>query len=517
MNKLRATPGKGNLLELCSGSVVLFAEKMLGLTLYSWQVKFLTMMQDSLENKTHNITAAITSRQIGKSTSVAVFALWCIVFNKKPGTIHNNTNVLIVSRSDEQARKLLREIRKHYRHGDRFMNQKYVDSDGKPLFGATGDDGKPIGFFTSLLSKDDPNNATLITLQHHKEEKHGKYLLAGSNYGSSIICSAPTPAVLGYTFSVGIVDEAGHETIRDEFWYDELLPTGDSTDAMWVFTSTPWKPTGFFYEYIDPYDEFGSDIYTNRIMFSIEALQNDDNERAKKQYAAVRKNIEEQYETKGRFAEIKRGWYCEFVKGDNNFFDPDKVHGVFDASKSMVYSYDGVCDMGVDFGGSGKSHTVITISTLDDDNNIIRLYHKRYEVDKDITLLSDIEELKGKFNIQRIVVDDCPAGWDRIKQMETIRYWNVVRFQFRKDKVSRYAAFKDKVYTGRVISYEDDDLKKEMLALENAKDTRQSFIQAARGYTDDLIDSWLISSYNYLEDTSVKFKFYSKKGLFEVK
>lgn len=513
MLKLKVTPKKGNLLELCEQSVVWFAEKMLGLDLAIWQVKFLHTLQESLEGRAHNITAGMTSRQIGKSTSVAIFALWVTVFNKKPATVYNNTNVVIISRDYGSAKDLLNNVRKLYRLGDRFMKHKYQDSEGVPLFGANVD-GQYKGLFELLLSKDDPNNATTITFNAYNEDEHGEILLKGSKAGSSIVCLAPTASVLGRTFSVGIVDEAAHDDVPDKLWYDWLAPTGDSTNAMWVFISTPWQPVGFFFEHIDPHDELGSKDYVNRLSFSINALKEDPSPRARKQYESVMKKLKEQYESRGRFAEMQRGYYCEFVKGDDNFFDPDKVDACFTDSLQPLESYEGLCDIGVDFGGAGKSHTVVTISKLNDDGTIERIYHRSYEVDKDITLLEDIEELMTRFNIQRVVVDDCPAGWDRIKQME-MKYWDVTRFVFRKDKVSKYAAFKDKLYRGKVVSYTDQDLRIEMKALQNSKGSRQSVIQAAKGYTDDLIDSWLISAYNYLEDQTVRFKFFTRKGVFE--
>jgi len=256
VEELRAVPVSGDLLALCSANVVVFAEKMLGFKLYSWQVHFLSKLQDSSEGRGKNITVAITSRQIGKSQSVAIFALWASLFNKKPATASWVTNVLICSRSDDQAKKLLRDVRRTYRMGDRFLRDAYKDADGNSLFGYYDSNaGKFIGFIESLLSKDDPNNSKMISFMPCEPKLHGEFLMRDSKGSSSIICLPPTAGVLGYTFSIGFIDEAGHEDIPDSFWYDELFPTGDSTNAMWVFTSTPWKPDGFFYEYVDPFDE----------------------------------------------------------------------------------------------------------------------------------------------------------------------------------------------------------------------------------------------------------------------
>ena len=84
----------------------------------------------------------------------------------------------------------------------------------------------------------------------------------------------------------------------------------------------------------------------------------------------------------------------------------------------MVEEYSQPCDMGVDFGGQVKSKTVITISTIDEYGQVHRLYHKQYPVQEDLSLLDDIKLLRERFSIERIIVDDCPAGDVWIRRME---------------------------------------------------------------------------------------------------
>ena len=98
MNEFREVDKTKGLIEACSGSVILFAEHMLGMKLYAWQIDFLTRIQKAIDNKKDNREyTAITSRQIGKSTSIAILSLWATLFNKRPGTAFNNTLVGIVS------------------------------------------------------------------------------------------------------------------------------------------------------------------------------------------------------------------------------------------------------------------------------------------------------------------------------------------------------------------------------------------------------------------------------------
>ena len=131
MEEFRKPNKEVGLLQACSENVVVFASHMLGLKLYSWQVLFLNRIQKALvDDKITREFLAITSRQIGKSTSIAIFALWCCVFNKYPGTVSNNSSIGIASASDEQAKKLLNEIKKFIRLGDAFMKVTYVDDEG---------------------------------------------------------------------------------------------------------------------------------------------------------------------------------------------------------------------------------------------------------------------------------------------------------------------------------------------------------------------------------------------------
>jgi hypothetical protein len=78
--------------------------------------------------------------------------------------------------------------------------------------------------------------------------------------------------------------------------------------------------------------------------------------------------------------------------------------------------------------------------------------------------------------------------------------WELYRMNFRAEKVKKYGAFRVALKRGYIKSYEDDILKTEMYALENTPGARQSNIQHAPGYTDDFIDSFLMSTYFFIED-----------------
>lgn len=496
MEEFRKPNKEVGLLQACSENVVVFASHMLGLRLYAWQVYFLNKIQEVIKEKgTIDLREfiAITSRQIGKSTAIAIFTMWCNIFNKYPGTISNNTSVGIASASDEQAKKLLNEIKKFVRLGDAFMKITYVDSEGKPEFAHNEQDHK--GFFSLLLDPNSHNNTTTVTFLAWDKEKHG-VLLDGSKSGSTIKSYPATSKVLGETFSVVIIDEAGKtDKITDEFFYEFMYPTGNSTNAIRVYTSTPWVPNGFFYRMVDPdnmYPESSSDC----VLFTIDAIRIE----APEYYRTVMKTVNE-LNRDGKTDEVQRAYYCRFVKGEQSYFNPEKIFAAFTPELHMWEEYKGMCDMGVDFGGQVKSKTAITITELNEEGKIIRLYNREYAVGKDKYLMEDIAQLKKQFNIQRIVVDDCPAGMYLIREMED-KGWNITRMGFRAEKVSKYGAFRSELNKNNILSYEDDKLKTEMLAMEFSNNSKQSLIQHAPNYSDDMIDSFVMSCYHFVQEES---------------
>jgi hypothetical protein len=236
------------------------------------------------------------------------------------------------------------------------------------------------------------------------------------------------------------------------------------------------------------------------VVFDITAIKHEN----PRYYDNVLKTITDMNEA-GKTEEVQRAYYCRFVKGEKSYFDSNKVFHMFDKSLAKIEGYKECCDMGIDFGGQVSSRTVVTISTLNADKVSVRLYHKTYEVGKDLTLLEDVAELMTRFNIQRIIPDDCPAGFHVTEQMRQ-KGWPIHPMNFKADKVKKYGAFRAILNKGKIKSYEDAELRTEMLALEQKVNPRNSTIEHAPGYSDDLIDSFLMSCYFFLVDeTGVKF------------
>lgn len=502
MNKFREPNKEVGLFKACSENVVVFAEYMLGLRLYAWQVKFLTDIQQSVDNpdEFHPEYVAITSRQIGKSTAVAVLSLWAAVFNKYPGTVKNSTIIGITSASDIQAKKLLNEIRGLLRVGDVYMRDKYKDETGKPKFGYVDAKGRYVGLFDNLLSVEEANNTQQITFKVY-DDAMGEFL-RGSKAGSVIKSYPPTSSILGETFTMVIIDEAGKtDKVTDQFFYDYIYPTGNSTNAIRIYASTPWVSSGFFYRMVDPDDNFSVTVSYNVYLFTVDAIQLEN----PRYHQTVMKTVT-QLRDDGKLDEVQRAYYCRFVKGISSFFEPEHVLNCFQPDLEMVETSTLPCDIGVDFGAQKTSKSSLCVAHLAEDGRIIRLYDRLYDNGQDLNIVQDIADLQKKFNIQRIVPDDCAAGAFMIAEMKQ-KGWNVHPMNFKADKVKKYSAFRQSLRKGMVWSYPDTHLKTEMLSLEYTEGVRSTLIKHAPGYSDDAIDSFIMSCYFFLQEES-GMKFY---------
>lgn len=486
-----------SLLEGSSKNVGFFAQKMLGIRLRAWQMYALSKVTDVERMK--KFFVLITSRQIGKSMASAIVTTWAIVFNKFPGGLENNTSVCIISAGDTQAKKLLREIKKLFVMGDTYMQSTYKSDEGESLFGES--------FFTDLIDDKGNNNMSMITLKAYNENIHGEYLLKGSRTGSTVVSYSPTSSVLGETFSLIIVDEAGKsDRITDEFFYEFLMPTGDARDAVFLVLSTPWESSGFFYRYVNPDGSFDDLDNVEVFAFDVDAIAIESPEDHKKRKEQIKK-----LEADGKFDEVQRAYYCQFVKTEQSFFDPDTVYSCFDEDTKKVVSYKYECDVGIDFGAKRNSRTVVTTTTYDEaTDSIVRIHDKVFEVGKDEGLIDWLKEHFKNFNVQRIIYDDADTGQYVVKEMEKLG-WNIYPMSFRADKVKKYSAFRGRLNTRRFRSYVDNELRTEMLALINNPKRARSLIGAPPGYNDDRIDSLICASFFYLEIDDNNYSFKSSK------
>jgi len=475
-------------LQASKRNPAVFLREMIGMEPHYWQAYFFTKgggaIRGGSNKKKH---ALVTSRQIGKSTSLATLGLWCSLFNHASYGAHNTTKVGSFSMKDKQAKKLMREIKNMMISGDYSMRERAGFEN----------------YFTDLINDDAPNNKTTISFKQDTAET-GPFF-KGAKVGPSIRTYPPTDTVLGETFSLGFIDEAAK--VDDEFYDEVFRQTMNASDGVQVFTSTPWGANGFFYELLKNNEALNVETYA----FDIDALEVEDSEQARIQLQSVRNDIEAMKQ-RGKTDTIRRQFYCDFVQTTNQFFDPELVDNMFDKSlEQPAVDVSEPVDIGIDFGGSRSSHTVITISHYDEDEEqVTRVWHKRYDIQDDLGLLDDLAVIREKFNVQRIVPEECPAGDHFIQKMEN-RGWNIHPVKPAGEKTTLYNNFDDMFRRGQVRSYEDEKLREEMKALEEEETRRTTRIEAPPNYTDDMIDSFVLScKFFFNEDTDTTESLFSR-------
>ena len=208
---------------------------------------------------------------------------------------------------------------------------------------------------------------------------------------------------------------------------------------------------------------------------------------------------EQEYKDSGRHNEFRQEYLAELVSKDRAYFDKtDEIDPVFNNNSQMLTS-NHVLDpvhMGIDFGGSARSRTVITLSHKDVDGNIHRIYHKRYPLREDSNLQNDILGISKRFNISRYHVDDQGGGsafysWFRKKFGSNL----IDEVSFRREKVDMYRLFKIACYQHRIHSYYDRELMEEFYGF-------TADLKPSKATTDDMLDSFVMSCKDWLSDKS---------------
>lgn len=473
LESFRNLPQK-ELFLACRDDPAVFAFYMLGIRLYAWQ----WLVSRSIVNGDRRIILN-TSRQVGKSFFMAIMGLWYSTFNKAKSSDYHNTKVGIISATEQQSKKVMGDIKNLIYVGDAYCKMHYSK---------TPSDIFAFGVFSFLIddSKSAENNKSAITFKSWND-KLG-ILLDGSLIGSFIKSYPPTDIVRGETFDLLIIDEAAQ--IDDDTYYMAITKTGDKYDAIRIIASTPFGQSGFYYELFDPSDVLIESPWM-KFKFTIDSISLDD----PADYGRRLKDIKFQV-SQGKVPIVRQEYYCEFVHSEQSFFDPVKVDNIFEDYTALESYTGGLCDLGIDFGGLKKSQTVITISNLDEDGIIRRLFVHSYAVREDGNIIEDVEKLCQRFSVERIIVDECPEG-DHVQRKMLDKGWNVIGFKFGSEKVKKFGEFRAKVNKGKVKSFKDAKLQGEMKALMVKQGTERTKIQPPPGYSDDFIDSFIISSYFY--------------------
>ena len=354
-----------------------FMYHMIGMTPYVWQHELFK----KLDGGTKRIIACTCRQYLGKTTAAAIWALKSAFFNTLAhSATYDKTRIGFISKTEDQGFKFITDVKEIMQRGDEHVRR------------ATK--GKLDKFFTRSidLRQGVDNNRSTITFKN----------------GCQIRAFPPTDKVRGNTLSALMLDEFAFFP-DDDLFFGTFYPTLSKTHGPLLITSTPNGQKGVYFQLFDPFD-WNQNHEFERMWLNWKHIE------SPKDRATI-DQIRETYLASGQDRLFEQEYNASFTEAADAFFNSDQVDAAVDLTAVRQKQFDKPCDLGVDF-GMANSQTVITISYLDKDNIIHRIYHYVYPRGKETHLLDDIQELMGRFNIRRIIPDDCPEGYHFIQRME---------------------------------------------------------------------------------------------------
>ena len=455
---------EGNVLQACEENPTLFTYYMLGVKLRPEQYY---MQKEMMDNK---FLLSIWGRRMGKSLTFKTFIAWAIANNRFPQGADNTTKVIVIAHTQESADGYIDDIRQMFITGDRVVEDRFKGKLGNKYF-----------------SVHLPN-------RNSKIKDKANHIGFFNNGWNKIKTFPPTTRARGEPASLIIMDELAFwkdytSLTKDEYAiYNEVIrpiPT-DNPKARIYGATTPNGMEGLAYDLM-PID--GHKTRYKLIWFPY-YYRNDP------EYLAEMEETEKEYLAQGREKSFRQEYLAELITKSNSYFTEDEINNVFsDKRLNMVMASVLPVNLGLDFGGSAKSRTVITLSYNDEENNkLIRIYHKRYPLQEDSTLQQDLIELSKRFNIKKYYVDSQGGGsafysWFR----KTFGEEMIEEVVFRTEKVDMYRLFKIACYQDKIKSYFDTDLLEEMHAF-------TADLKPTRSKTDDLLDSFVLSVKEWLRN-----------------
>ncbi len=446
----------------CASHPSYFAKQMLGIIPYGYQHMILNLFKDKEnpkdQRRKNDRVIICKSRQIGISVCLACLAIWYAWCNKSPSGVFKDTKVGIISRDDRAAVKLMGMIQKIV------WNSPY-----------------DIG---NLVKKDQKNSLS-------KKEIHFR--------NGWVKCFPPTRAAAGETFDILILDEAAF--VEDEILIEVLEPTVAAVNGKIILSSTPNGQSGYFFEIFDPDDLKDRHEY-NRFWFHWSMCEN------KQMWRIINQKFKFAKDS-GNIKSFDQEYNALFTVDEEAFFANQDVERGLDRELGIVYEDKNPCSVGIDYGMTSCA-TVITVVALVKDT--IKVLFQFAQVDLDENLLMDenwehsIPKLTKRYNIQHIVVDDCPMGGRTNRQLENEGY-PLVRFNFRADSFAGernrgYYLFRTALKHDKIKYPELRKLMAEMKCLQEIKMEGGKYmkIKAPQHYRDDRPDSLMIACYPFLQE-----------------
>jgi len=418
--------------------------------------------QDIVLNDKSNRVIICSSRQVGKTWAVIIRALHYTIY-------HPNSVVLVFSRSLDQAKRVIREMKKLIHAGNEYFNRATSKQIGN----------KAAWMFPEELDNKRPNNTTQISFKN----------------GSTIHSLPSTPSARGYPAHMVIVDEAAF--VDEEVFETVIEPTVRFTGGSIFLISTPNGQKGFFYDLFDPFDKREHHEY-KRFWWNWRMCPKEEIKamtEMKRQNTRNPLKFEQEYE-------------ASFTSDARAFFQSRDVDdGVDNTLVTQVDSRMKVA-AGIDYGMT-DARTVVSLAGEDKDGKLILVYQKEFPSGYDISQLPEFMfGLGQRFNIIKYIPDDCAQG-DAINKTFIKEGRNVVLFDFRKEKIRHYCAFKSKLRNHEIKYPDIPELVKQMKAMEVEENKKGglSIHKPARG-KDDRVDSIVMATSPWLMDQKVPLKSY---------
>jgi len=427
-----------------------------GIQPYDYQWKMLDTMFR------HKRVACVTSRQIGKSFSIGAFAFWAAYNNVFPVGIDKRTKIAIISKTEPQAKKLLKDI---------YMMVEKANEQFK--FHSSGTNYEHPRYFTDRM-KEKP---TLFKLEWS---------------GGVIEIFPPTGRIRGESLSFLILDEAdwlNHED-PDYFFDSEAMPTLKKTDGSCFLFSTPKGTRSYFYELIRPENDTPADGW-KRIWYPW-TIYEEDWERGW--------NNRVDYLARGKNLDFAIEYEAKFKSGKFTYFPDYAIEQCINRNATEELQCFKPVTVGLDFGDT-HSRTVITVVQHDYANNITNLiWFKEFQGGYNNSLLPQFfRELRNRYFIKEIIADDCVGGKTAIELLRK-EGWNVRPFVFRKEKQEYYELARTAFMNKRVSLYYAPEVIAQLKSIESSvTDLGNLQIRKPKGGNDDICDSLVMALSPYVQ------------------
>lgn len=466
---------------------VVFAYFMLGIRLRPYQAFAIDCILSQQK------TGFCMARRLGKSTISSLIAFWATFYNRMPkNSIEKFTEIGLISKEDLAAKKLLSNIRDMIRLGDVYMARYFQSGKNKYLY--------ENDFFTRNIGT--PDNTEQMTWKN----------------GSVIRSLPPTKKVRQFGFSILFIDEIAFLEPSDAidpmtYYLTVCLPTTADTNGKTVISSTPNGKQNVFYTLFDP-DENGTTDFT-RIWFTWKIANGETDE--EKRYAQFVSNERLNAERQGKINLFNQEYDADFTQVKNNFFEFENVESYFSTNLAQQYEWkQSPCSIGFD-GGISDCQSVLTVKTKYR-GKIIRLWHKVFPVGYDINALFEPsnddgwENLCKRYDVNWIIPDDCAQLDSHIKLLQRKGY-PVFPYSFRNvsDKNKAYYTYRSMLILNKsketMVSYKDEELRTEMLNLQEERLIRNWSIHKSPSGSDDMVDSDLYATIPFFDESESSFSF----------